>query len=102
MKPKDAMHCEACRRQILVTEDPDNPPLEVVVHLGECQGCRDWQRQVLQTEKNVARLPVPPSSPDALLDKILGVGDRESEVRIQTSEFESVRPLTPDPSPLST
>src|SRR5262249_24719196 len=40
--------------------------------LAECQTCRDWQRQLLQIEHNVGRLPAPASSPQAFLDKFLG------------------------------
>src|SRR2546427_155088 len=65
------MTCDLCQRQLLLSEDPENPDLEVSAHLAECQACRDRQRQLAQIEHNVGRLPAPASSPQAFLDKFL-------------------------------
>src|SRR5262245_4043923 len=65
------MICDVCQKHLMLSEDPDNPDLEVSAHLAECQTCRDWQRQLLQIEHNVGRLPAPASSPQAFLDKFL-------------------------------
>ncbi len=69
------MNCDACQRQLLILEDPDAPPAEVAAHLAECLVCRDWQRQLLQIEHNVRRLPVPASQPHAFLDNFLHPAD---------------------------
>src|SRR5262245_4268565 len=66
------MNCDACRQHLLMTLDPESPALDVAGHLAECLACRDWQHQLTHIEDNVRRLPVPASSPDAFVNKLLG------------------------------
>ena len=66
------MNCDACRQHLLMSEDPESPALDVAGHLAECLACRDWQHQLTHIENNVRLLPVPASSPDAFIDKLLG------------------------------
>src|SRR5262245_3161871 len=71
-RQREAMNCDACRQHLLMTEDSETPALDVAGHLAECLACRDWQHQLTHIENNVRLLPVPASSPDAFIDKLLG------------------------------
>jgi hypothetical protein len=55
------MKCRACQNELLVTADPAQPSPEAAEHLAGCPACREWQRQLLRIERNVARIPVAPS-----------------------------------------
>jgi hypothetical protein len=65
------MNCTAIQRRLLASERPDQPPAELKGHLADCPVCRAWQRHVLELERQIRLLPVPPSSARArLLRKI--------------------------------
>jgi hypothetical protein len=56
------MNCLRCQRLLLLAENPEFPEFKVQTHLGGCQACREFQRQLLLIEGNVPRVPVPSSS----------------------------------------
>jgi hypothetical protein len=56
------MNCESMRRRLLSGERPDFPYVDVKNHLAVCSPCRALQRQLVQAERNLPRLPVPSSS----------------------------------------
>jgi hypothetical protein len=65
------MNCTAIQRRLLASERPDQPPAEVKSHLAGCPVCRGWQRHLLEIERLIAQLPIPPSTTRArLLQKI--------------------------------
>jgi hypothetical protein len=54
-------------------EHPDQPPPKIRAHLAGCAPCREWQRNLLRLEHNVAFLPVPSGSGKSkLLYELLG------------------------------
>jgi hypothetical protein len=66
------MNCPKCQQRLLAAEKPEFPAIDVEAHLAECQACRDFQRQLVFIEGNVARVPVPASqSKQQLLRSIL-------------------------------
>jgi hypothetical protein len=66
------MNCPKCQQRLLAAEKPEFPSLDVQAHLAECQACRDFQRQLVFIEGNVARVPVPASNgKEQLLRSIL-------------------------------
>ena len=59
----EAMNCDAARRLLLAEEHPERPSEDDVRrHLAACSSCRAWGRRLTLVERQVARLPVPPSS----------------------------------------
>jgi hypothetical protein len=65
------MNCTAIQRRLLASERPEQPPAEVKSHLAGCPVCRAWQQQLLELERQLPLLPIPPSSARArLLQKI--------------------------------
>jgi hypothetical protein len=65
------MNCEALQRRLLKAERPTRLPAQVQAHLAECPACREWQRQLVQLEEYVGRLPVPASTAKAELVRLL-------------------------------
>jgi hypothetical protein len=55
------MNCELLQHHLLALEDPGRPPAEMRAHLARCGACRAWQRRLLDVERSVPRLRVPPS-----------------------------------------
>ena len=67
------MNCTVIQRRLLSAEHPDQPAAEVRSHLNQCPACRAWQRRLVQVERQIPLLPVPPSTRRAeLLQRILG------------------------------
>jgi hypothetical protein len=56
------VNCIVIQRRLLAAEQPEQPPPEVRSHLGQCSACRAWQRRLVQIERQIPRLPVPPST----------------------------------------
>jgi hypothetical protein len=50
------------QRRLLGLENPEQPTAEMQQHLADCASCQDWQRRLLQMEKNIGLIPVPESS----------------------------------------
>jgi len=67
------VNCTVIQRRLLSAEQPDQPAAEVKSHLSQCPACRAWQRRLVQIERQIPLLPVPPSTAKAeLLQRILG------------------------------
>ena len=56
------MNCTVIQRRLLAAERPEQPSAEIQNHLTECPSCRLWQRRLIQMERLIAQLPVPPST----------------------------------------
>jgi hypothetical protein len=56
------MSCDSMRRRLFAGERPDFPYVDVKNHLAVCPSCRALQRQLVQMERIITRLPVPSSS----------------------------------------
>jgi hypothetical protein len=66
------VNCSIIQRRLLAAEQPDQPAAEVKSHLSECATCRAWQRRLVQMERQIAAMPVPPSTAKVkLLRRIL-------------------------------
>lgn len=67
------MNCTVIQRRLLAAEQPDQPAADIQSHLAECPVCRAFQRRLVQMERQIPLLPVPPSTAKAeLLGRILG------------------------------
>jgi hypothetical protein len=67
------VNCTVIQRRLLSAEQPDQPAAEIKSHLAQCPACRAWQRRLVQIERQIPLLPVPPSTAKAeLLQRILG------------------------------
>jgi hypothetical protein len=55
------MNCQRIQTRLLYLETPDQPPPRIEAHLADCPACREWQRRLLQLERNASFLPVPAS-----------------------------------------
>jgi hypothetical protein len=85
------MNCEIFERRLLGTERPDHPPGEVKEHLVRCATCRATQRRLIQAEREIRLLSVPPSTARAsLIQQILTASspgiEQPSGVRGQGSD----------------
>jgi hypothetical protein len=70
------VNCTLIQRWLLSAEQPDQPAAEIKSHLSQCAACRAWQRRLVQLERQIPRLLVPPSTAKAeLLHRILGPAD---------------------------
>jgi hypothetical protein len=66
------MNCDTTRRQLLASLQPEKPSAEVRAHLALCPACRSLHRRLVQIERQLPLLPVPPSEArDALVQTIL-------------------------------
>jgi hypothetical protein len=67
------MNCEVVQRQLLSREDPDSPTAAASAHLADCAACREWLLRLVQIERAVIHLPVPPAEAarSALMRRIL-------------------------------
>lgn len=55
------MNCKHARNLLLRSARPDEPAADVRTHLTVCAACREWQQRLLVIERNVPKVPVPPS-----------------------------------------
>jgi hypothetical protein len=84
------VNCTVLQRRLLSADQPEQPPADLQSHLAECPSCRAWQRRLVQMERHIPLLPVPPSNAKAqLLQRLLGPRPGETE-----------RPPIADPSTL--
>jgi hypothetical protein len=56
------MNCPVLRRRLLAREQLDRLDVKAEAHLASCPTCRAWHRRLLALERNLACLPVPPST----------------------------------------
>jgi hypothetical protein len=67
------------QRRLLTAEQPDQPAADIKSHLADCPACRAWHRRLVQIERQIVVLPVPPSSAKGeLLRRILGPATRDA------------------------
>lgn len=72
------MNCTVIQRRLLSLEQPEQPSAEIESHLAQCPSCRTWQRRLVQMERQVPLVPIPPAATkDQFLQRIRG----ESAVR---------------------
>jgi hypothetical protein len=72
------MTCASIQRRLLGVERPDQPPPELREHLAGCAECREWQQRLIETERGIGRLEVPPSEGKAAFVLQFLAGDRVS------------------------
>jgi hypothetical protein len=67
------MNCEVVQRQLLSVESPDSPTAVAAAHLADCPACREWLLRLVQMERAVPCLPVPPAEAarSALMRRLL-------------------------------
>jgi len=67
------MNCEVVQRHLLGCESPDRPSAAAAAHVAECSACREWLSRLVQMERAVHELPVPPAdmARSALVRRIL-------------------------------
>src|SRR5262245_1081491 len=56
------MNCRAVQHRLLLSETPDQPGDELLVHLQACAACRQWHQRLLRLEQAVPLIPVPAST----------------------------------------
>jgi hypothetical protein len=59
------MNCDVSQRRLLSSERPDRPSPELQQHMARCPVCRALQRRLLQVERQIPLLEVPPSTAKA-------------------------------------
>jgi hypothetical protein len=90
------MNCQQCQRRLMAAEQLEDAALAIEAHLGQCETCRQFRRQLVRIEANVPRLPLPPSrAKQTLLNQILAGPAAEP---IQYSQ-PAHRPAQPAPAP---
>lgn len=88
------MNCTVIQRRLLAVERPEQPPAEIQGHLAQCPSCRLWQRRLIQMERLVSQLPVPPSTAkEQFLERMKDEGGRMNKTfLIHPSSF-NLHPL---------
>ena len=71
------MNCTVIQRRLLAAERLEQPPAEIQGHLAQCSSCRLWQRRLIQMERLISQLPVPPSTAkEQFLERMKDEGGR--------------------------
>jgi hypothetical protein len=71
--------CTVIQRRLLSAEQPEHPSAEILSHLAHCPSCRAWQRRLVQMERQLPLLPIPPSTgKEQFLQRLLGTPGRET------------------------
>jgi hypothetical protein len=68
------VNCTVIQRRLLSAEQPDQPASDVAEHLAQCPSCRAWQRRLVELERHIPLLRVPPSTAKARLLQRLSAG----------------------------
>lgn len=71
------MTCDSLQNRLLTLTDPRRVPADLRPHLDACPGCAAFLASFAALERDIARLPVPPASPEvkaALLAKVSETG----------------------------
>ncbi len=90
------MNCTVLQRRLLSAEQPDQPAADIRNHLDQCPSCRAWQRRLIQMERHIPLLPIPPSTAKAqLLQRILGTHTDRPTIADPSNLWRSS--LTPGP-----
>jgi hypothetical protein len=87
------MNCTAFQKNLLASEHPDRLTARMTRHAAECAKCRLLHRRVVDLERQLPRIPTPPTTAGAALVHRLWAG----EVTLPSEE--PVSPL-PTPAPL--
>lgn len=56
------MNCHTAQRRLLSLADATRVPASLRAHLIDCPTCQEWQRRVIQVDRHIPLLPVPPST----------------------------------------
>src|SRR5919204_5713194 len=64
------MTCESVQRRLLSLSSPTRPPDELLPHLADCPTCAQVQRRLVEVERQVATIPVPPP-PTGAIDRVI-------------------------------
>jgi hypothetical protein len=74
--------CTVIQRLLLSLEQPEQPSADIKGHLAHCTSCRAWHRRLVQMERQVSLLPLPPSTgKEQFLQRLLGTPSRETDSR---------------------
>lgn len=93
------MNCTVIQRRLLSSEQPEQPAADIKGHLAQCPSCRAWQRRLVQMERQVPHLPIPPSTAkERFLERIVGPPLSRTNGRAITDPATLWRsPLAPGP-----
>jgi hypothetical protein len=82
------MNCDVVQRQLLSRESPDRPSADASAHLADCAACREWLMRLLQLERALPYLPVPPAEAarSALMRRILSQPTARKPERSQRTQ----------------
>ncbi len=85
------MNCDVVQRLLLGREAPEHPSADAAAHLADCAACREWLLRLIQLERAVPYLPVPPAEAarSALMRRILA---RETPGRKKEASAPKRRP----------
>ena len=73
------MNCTVLQRRLLSAEQPEQPAADIKSHLAQCPSCRAWQRRLVQMERQIPQLPIPPSTAkDVFLQRLHGTYNGEA------------------------
>jgi hypothetical protein len=61
------MNCNVAKRRLMSGTNPDRVSAEIRAHLAECEACGDWHNHLVQLERHVPFVPIPPSKGKARL-----------------------------------
>ena len=81
------MNCAKIQRSLLASENPGQPATEVVLHLARCAECAALQRRLVEVERQLPLLPVPPSARRAVFLRQVQLGETVLEPTISTSDL---------------
>jgi hypothetical protein len=62
------MNCSSARNRVLAATNPATIPESLRGHFDQCPACRAWQAKVIDIERVVVAMPVPPASGKAKRD----------------------------------
>jgi hypothetical protein len=83
------VNCTVIQRRLLAAERPEQPPAEIQSHLAQCASCRLWQQRLIQMERSISQLPVPPSTAkEQFLERMKEEGGRRNKpILVPPSSF---------------
>jgi hypothetical protein len=78
------MTCDLSRNALLTTANPGRPPAAVAAHLAGCEGCAGYAERLIDLDRVLAALPVPPPDPAALANFLDKLADGPIITRVPT------------------
>lgn len=83
------MNCTVIQRRLLSSEHPEQPSAEIKSHLAQCSSCRTWLRRLVQLERLIPQLPLPPSmAKEQFLERLTDKGGRmKHDALVHPSSF---------------